>query len=158
MVQGRTFCFDVLISATIFTRQKSAGGNMIGLNQQRKLHASSRSFGGWVRAHFPEQRLVIEPMCTVESCLCSIRAWWPVGHYQFCSWMTGELIYFSFYLHLMKQMQIQQKEAFLLSTLTSVPKKYYIFNEKLVAIKCREKFFSQISSNCSFDQESVFSF
>ena len=100
MVQGRTFCFDVLISVTIFTRQKSAGGNMIGLNQQRKLHASSRSFGGWVRAHFPEQRLVTEPMCTVESCLCSIRAWWPVGHYQFCSWMTGELIYFSFYLHL----------------------------------------------------------
>ena len=32
---------------------------------------------------------------------------------------------------LMKQMQIQQKEAFLLSTLTSVPKKYYIFNEKV---------------------------
>ena len=28
----------------------------------------------------------------------------------------------------MKQMQIQQKEAFLL---TSVPKKYYIFNEKV---------------------------
>ena len=34
---------------------------MIGWNQQRKSHASSRSFGGWVRAHFPEQRLVIEP-------------------------------------------------------------------------------------------------
>ena len=61
MDQGRTFCFDVIISATIFARRKSAGGNMIGLNQQRKSHASSRSFGGWVRAHFPEQRLVIEP-------------------------------------------------------------------------------------------------
>ena len=58
---GRTFCFDVIISATIFARRKSAGGNMIGLNQQRKSHASSRSFGGWVWAHFPEQRLVIEP-------------------------------------------------------------------------------------------------
>ena len=32
---------------------------------------------------------------------------------------------------LMKQMQIQQKEAFLLSILTSVSKKYYIFNEKV---------------------------
>ena len=61
---GRTFCFDVIISATIFARRKSAGGNMIGLNQQRKSHASSRSFGGWVRAHFPEKRLVIEPMCS----------------------------------------------------------------------------------------------
>ena len=61
MDQGRTFCFDLIISATIFARRKSAGGNMIGLNQQRKSHASSRSFGGWVRAHFPEQRLVIEP-------------------------------------------------------------------------------------------------
>ena len=61
MDQERTFCFDVMISATIFARRKSAGGNMIGLNQQRKSHASSRSFGGWVRAHFPEQRLVIEP-------------------------------------------------------------------------------------------------
>ena len=60
MDQGRTFCFDVIISATIFARRKSAGGNMIGLNQQRKSHASSRSFGGWVRAHFREQRLVIE--------------------------------------------------------------------------------------------------
>ena len=30
--------------------------------------------------------------------------------------------------------------------------------KKLVGIKCREKFLSQISSNCSFDQESVFSF
>ena len=58
---GRTFCFDVIISATIFARRKSAGGNMIGLNQQRKSHASSCSFGGWVRAHFPEQRPVIEP-------------------------------------------------------------------------------------------------
>ena len=46
MDQGRTFCFDVIISATIFARRKSAGGNMIGLNQQRKSHASSRSFGG----------------------------------------------------------------------------------------------------------------
>ena len=61
MDQGRTFCFDVIISATIFARRKSAGGNMIGLNQQRKSHASSRSFGGRVWAHFPEQRLVIEP-------------------------------------------------------------------------------------------------
>ena len=32
MDQGRTFCFDVIISATIFARRKSAGGNMIGLN------------------------------------------------------------------------------------------------------------------------------
>ena len=46
MDQGRTFCFDVIISVTIFARRKSAGGNMIGLNQQRKLHASSRSFRG----------------------------------------------------------------------------------------------------------------
>ena len=141
MVQGRTFCFDVLISVTIFTRKKSAGGNMIGLNQQRKSHASSRSFGGWVRAHFPEQRLVIELMCTVESWLCSIRACWPVGHYHFCSWMTGEFIYFSFYLHLMKQVQIQQKDAFLLSTLTSVPKKYYIFNEKVSRNKMQGEIF-----------------
>ena len=59
--EGRTFCFDVIISATIFARRKSAGGNMIGLNQQRKSHASSRSFEGWVWAHFLEQRLVIEP-------------------------------------------------------------------------------------------------
>ena len=29
---GRTFCFDVIISASIFARRKSAGGNMIGLN------------------------------------------------------------------------------------------------------------------------------
>ena len=59
----------------------------------------------------------------------------------------------------MKQMQIQQKEAFLLSTLTPVAKKKYIYlMKKLVGIKCKEKFFSQISSNCSFDQESVFSF
>ena len=29
---GRTICFDVIISATIFARRKSAGGNMIGLN------------------------------------------------------------------------------------------------------------------------------
>ena len=56
MDQGRTFCFDVIISATISARRKSGGGNMIGLNQQRKLHASSSSFGGWVRAHFHEQR------------------------------------------------------------------------------------------------------
>ena len=61
MDQGRTLCFDVIISATIFARRKSGGGNMIGLNQQRNSHVSSRSFGGWVRAHFPEQRLVIEP-------------------------------------------------------------------------------------------------
>ena len=46
MDQGRTFCFDVIISATIFARRKSAGSNMIVLNQQRKSHASSRSFGG----------------------------------------------------------------------------------------------------------------
>ena len=45
MDQGRTFCFDAIISATIFARRKSAGGNMIGLNQQRKSHVSSRSFG-----------------------------------------------------------------------------------------------------------------
>ena len=32
MDQGRTFCFDLIISATIFARRKSAGGNMIGLN------------------------------------------------------------------------------------------------------------------------------
>ena len=62
MDQGRTFCFGVIISATIFARRKSAGGNMIGLNHQRKSHASSRSFGGWGRAHFPEQRLVIAPI------------------------------------------------------------------------------------------------
>ena len=53
MVQGRTFCFDVLISATIFTRQKSAGGNMIGLNQQRKSHAFSSSFGDECGLIFP---------------------------------------------------------------------------------------------------------
>ena len=51
---------------------------------------------------------------------------------------------------LMKQMQIRQKEAFLLSTLTPVPKKnLYITCKKLVGIICREKIFSQISSNCS---------
>ena len=33
MDQGRTICFDVIISVTIFGRWKSAGGNMIGLNQ-----------------------------------------------------------------------------------------------------------------------------
>ena len=40
--QGRTFCFDVII----FDRRKSAGRNMIGRNQQRKSHVSSRSFRG----------------------------------------------------------------------------------------------------------------
>ena len=29
--EGRTFCFDVIISATISARRKSAGGNMISL-------------------------------------------------------------------------------------------------------------------------------
>ena len=29
---ARTFCFDMIISATIFARRKSAGSNMIGLN------------------------------------------------------------------------------------------------------------------------------
>ena len=52
MDQGRTFCFDVIISATIFARRKSAGGDMIGLNQQRKSHASSRSFGGMSAGSF----------------------------------------------------------------------------------------------------------
>ena len=66
MDQGRTFRFDLIISATIFARRKSAGGNMIGLSQQRKSHASSRSFGGWVRAHFPEQQLVIEPITGID--------------------------------------------------------------------------------------------
>ena len=50
--EGRTFCFDVIISATIFARRKSAGGNMIGLNQQRKSHASSRSFGRMIAGSF----------------------------------------------------------------------------------------------------------
>ena len=40
MDQARTFCFDVIISTTIFARRKSAGGNMIGLNLRRKSHAS----------------------------------------------------------------------------------------------------------------------
>ena len=44
--QGRTFSFDLIISATSFARRKSAGGNMIGLNEQRKSLASSGSFGG----------------------------------------------------------------------------------------------------------------
>ena len=52
MDQRRTFCFDVIISATIFARRKSAGGNMIGLNQQRKSHASSRSVGGMTVGSF----------------------------------------------------------------------------------------------------------
>ena len=52
MDQGRPFCFDVIISATIFARRKSASGNMIGLNQQRKSHASSRSFGGMCAGSF----------------------------------------------------------------------------------------------------------
>ena len=52
MDQGRTFFFDVLISATIFARRKSAGGKMIGLNQQRKSTASSRSFGDEYRAYY----------------------------------------------------------------------------------------------------------
>ena len=56
---------ELSVSATIFARRKSAGGNMIGLNQQRKSHASSRSFGGWVRAHFSERQLVIEPSIMV---------------------------------------------------------------------------------------------
>ena len=38
---------------------------MIGLDQQRKSHTSSRSLGRWVWAHFPEQRLVIEPRLTL---------------------------------------------------------------------------------------------
>ena len=41
----------------------------------------------------------------------------------------------------MKQMQIQQKEAFLLSTLTPVPKTYYIFNEKVSRNKMRGEIF-----------------
>ena len=52
MDQRRTFCFHVIISVTIFARRKSAGGNMIGLNQQRKSHASSRSFGGMSAGSF----------------------------------------------------------------------------------------------------------
>ena len=78
---------------------------------------------------------VLQFMCTVQSWLCSIRAWWPVGHYQFCSWMTTrELIYFSYWV-LMKQMRIQQREAFLLSSLTPVPKKDSIyFMKELVGI------------------------
>ena len=52
MDQGRTFCFDLIISATIFARRKSAGGNMIGLNPQRKSHVSSGSFGGMSAGSF----------------------------------------------------------------------------------------------------------
>ena len=59
MDQWRTFCFDVIISATIFVRRKSAGGNMIGLNQQSKSHASSRSFGGWRRSRWGARHRVI---------------------------------------------------------------------------------------------------
>ena len=84
--EGRTFCFDVIISATIFARRKSAGSNMIGLNQQRKSHVSSRSFGRWVRAHFPERRLVIEPTNTWPSVIVKlplILIWW-------CSYNPGQ--------------------------------------------------------------------
>ena len=52
MDQRRTVCFHVIISVTIFARRKSAGGNMIGLNQQRKSHASSRSFAGMSASSF----------------------------------------------------------------------------------------------------------
>ena len=52
MDQGRTFCFDLIISATSFARRKSAGGNMIGLNPQRKSHVSSGSFGGMSAGSF----------------------------------------------------------------------------------------------------------
>ena len=41
----------------------------------------------------------------------------------------------------MKQMQIQQKEAFLLSTLTPVPKNIYIFNEKASRNKMQGEIF-----------------
>ena len=50
--QRRTFCFHVIISVTIFARRKSAGGNMISLTQQRKSHASSRSFAGMSAGSF----------------------------------------------------------------------------------------------------------
>ena len=41
---------------------------------------------------------------------------------------------------------------------TCSKKNIIYFMKKLVGIICKEKVFSQISSNCSFDQESVFSF
>ena len=134
MVQGRTFSFDVLISATIFTRQKSAGGSMIGLHQQRKSHVSSRSFGGWVWAHFPKQRLVIEPPCVqlmavVMAVLYKSLVACGTLSVPLLNDRGINLFQFLFTLKrvLMKQIQIQRKEAFLLSTLTSVPKKILYF-------------------------------
>ena len=53
----------------------------------------------------------------------------------------------------MKQMQSQQKEAFLLSTLTPVAKKiYHIFNEKVSRNKMQgDIFLTNILNYCSFD-------
>ena len=41
----------------------------------------------------------------------------------------------------MKQMQIQQKKAFMLSTLTPVPKKCYMFNETFSRNKMQGEIF-----------------
>ena len=60
----------------------------------------------------------------------------------------------------MKQIQSQQKETFLLSTLTPVAKKkIIIFNEKVSRNKMQgDIFLTNILNYCSFDQESVFSY
>jgi len=60
----------------------------------------------------------------------------------------------------MKQIQSQQKETFLLSTLTPVAKKnIIIFNEIFSRNKMQgDIFLTNILNYCSFDQESVFSY
>ena len=58
----------------------------------------------------------------------------------------------------MKQMQIQQKKAFVLSTLTPVPKNILLFNEKVSRNKMQGEIFVTNILKLFLDQESVFSF
>ena len=46
-------------------------GSISAVSRVRSLILPSSSFGGWVRAHFPKQRLVIEP--TVSRAIENIR-------------------------------------------------------------------------------------
>ena len=85
------------ISATILARGKSAGRNMIGLNQQRKSQASSRSFGGMRAGSFSQQRLVIEPMCNVGSRVSDVQCIISVVAFRA---MLFELRLFGFILQL----------------------------------------------------------
>ena len=43
-------------------RRKTAGGNLIGWTNKGNITRPAALSGGWVRAHFPEQRLEIEPI------------------------------------------------------------------------------------------------